>query len=143
MKINGISVKVLVVEDNDVVSDCLQVILRAYGYDPILAATPDQAVEQCLRENNAIYALIADVRLGKSSGFQAAQMLLRICPEMKVIFTSGYPQEYLVRSGLLPPELGAAIFLQKPFLASEILSSLQTFDQACKVRVHCRASEGI
>jgi two-component system cell cycle sensor histidine kinase/response regulator CckA len=143
VEINQISAKVLIVEDNDIVSDCLQVILRTYGYDPIVAATPQQAVEQCQRDNIAIYALIADVRLGKASGFQTAQTLLRICPGMKVIFTSGYPHEHLVRSGLLPVELGTAVFLQKPFLASEILSSLRAFDEAPKARVHCHSGDAV
>jgi two-component system cell cycle sensor histidine kinase/response regulator CckA len=122
---SGMAAKVLIVEDNDIVSDCLQTILRAYGYDPILAVTPDQAVEHCQREKNAIVALIADVKLGHFGGFATAQTLIRICPGMKVIFTSGYPYEHLVRTGMLQPELGAAKFLQKPFLASEIILALQ------------------
>jgi len=116
--------KVLIVEDNEIVSECLQTILRAYGYDPILATTPDQAVEHCNRERKTIYALIADVRLGRFQGFETAQTLTRICPQMKVIFTSGYPYEHLVRTGQLQAELGAATFLQKPFLASDIISAL-------------------
>jgi DNA-binding NtrC family response regulator len=137
---NGIFPKVLIVEDHDVVSDCLQMILRAYDYDPLLAANTDQAIERCRREHNAIFALIVDVRPGKSSGFQTAQMLQRICPGIRVIFTSGYPYEHLVRSGLLPPELGTAIFLQKPFLASDIRSSLQDFDRTRNVLLHSRVS---
>jgi DNA-binding NtrC family response regulator len=119
------SAKVLIVEDNQVVSECLQGILVAYGYHPLVAATPDQAIEHCQRERNAIYALIIDVRLGQFRGFETAMTLLRTCPEMKVIFTSGYPYEHLVRSGLLPAQLGAATFLQKPFLAGDVISCLQ------------------
>jgi two-component system cell cycle sensor histidine kinase/response regulator CckA len=121
----GRAAKVLIVEDNDIVSDCLQTILRAYGYDPILAVTPDQAVEHCRREQNAIYALIADVKLGQFGGYATAQILTRICPDMKIVFTSGYPYEHLVRTGLLHADLGAAQFLQKPFLAREVISALQ------------------
>ena len=115
---------VLVVEDNDVVSDFLEGALRAYGYRVLLAATPDQAVEQCRHESSAICALIADVRLGGRDGFKTACMLMPIHPEMKVIFTSGYPFEHLVRDGLLPADLQKTMFLQKPFLPSEIKSLL-------------------
>lgn len=121
----GMAVKVLIVEDNEVVSECLQGILLAYGYNPILSATPEQALEHCRREQNAISAVIVDVGLGRYSGFETAMMLLRICPSMKVIFTSGYPREHLVRTGLLPAQLGSALFLQKPFLTSDVISSLQ------------------
>jgi two-component system cell cycle sensor histidine kinase/response regulator CckA len=121
----GMSAKVLVVEDNDVVSDCLQAILRAYGYNPILATNPEQAAEHCRNERCAISALIADVRLGNSHGFEMALSLNKICPEMKVIFTSGDSYEYLVQTGLLPAQLGAAVFLQKPFRAGDVISSLK------------------
>lgn len=129
---NGTPAKVLVVEDNDIVAYCLQMILRAYGYEPILAVTPEDAIRHCLRERSAIHALIADVRLGKASGFETAMMLIKICPEMKVIFTSGSPYTHLVQSGLLPAELGSAIFLQKPFVASDVISSLQFLDDVPK-----------
>jgi two-component system cell cycle sensor histidine kinase/response regulator CckA len=122
---SGTSAKVLIVEDNDVVSDCLQMILRAYGYSPLLAVTPEQAVEHCQRERCAIHAVIAEVRLGNSRGFEMASLLRKICPGMKVIFTSGVPYYHLVRSGLLPEQLGDAIFLQKPFLAGDVISSLK------------------
>jgi two-component system cell cycle sensor histidine kinase/response regulator CckA len=119
---------ILVVEDNEIVSDFLQSALRAYGYQAVTAATPDQAVEHCERHRNSIYALIADVKLGCFEGFQTSQKLLEICPQMKVVYTSGYPHEHLVRLGLLPNQLGASRFIQKPFLPSELkllLESLQ------------------
>ena len=125
LEIVDTSAKVLIVEDNEVVSDCLQSILVAYGYQALLAATPDQAIEHCQRERNAIYALIIDVRLGQFRGPETAMMLLRTCSRMKVIFTSGYPYEHLVRSGLLPAQLGAAMFLHKPFLARDVISCLR------------------
>jgi len=125
-------VKVLIVEDNDIVSDCLETILRAYGYDPLCAATPDQAVAHCQREQCDIFAVIADVRLGKFRGFETAVLLKKLCPDMNVIFTSGAPYGDLVGSGLLPEQLGSATFLQKPFLASDVKTSLQLLRQASK-----------
>jgi two-component system cell cycle sensor histidine kinase/response regulator CckA len=117
---------VLIVEDSEVVSDFLQSALRAFGYNARSVAIPDQAVEYCRREPNGIHALIADVSLCGFAGFETAQMLLRICPKMKVVFTSGYPCEYLVRVGLLPANLGTSVFLQKPFLPSELMSLLKS-----------------
>jgi CheY-like chemotaxis protein len=116
---------VLIVDDNDIVGEFLQATFQAYGYQTLVAATRDQAVEHCRREGDSIHALVADVRLGGYDGFETAQMLTKICPEMKVILISGYPYEHLVRAGLLPAEQRMGVFLQKPFLPREIMSVLQ------------------
>lgn len=116
---------VLIVEDNDVVAEFLQCVFRAYGYQTLMATTPEQAVAHCQKNPHSIYALIADVRLGRFDGFDTSRTLLRMCPEMKVILTSGYPQEHLVRSGILPPDLGETTFIQKPFLPAQILAALK------------------
>jgi CheY-like chemotaxis protein len=121
---------VLIVEDNDVVCDFLQSALRAYGYNARSVDIADQAVDYCRRERNTVHALIADVSLCGFACFETAQMLLRICPSMKVVFTSGYPYEYLVRIGLLPPHLGTCMFLQKPFLPSELMALLRPSPRA-------------
>jgi DNA-binding NtrC family response regulator len=131
-ELNAMSMKILIVEDNEVVAECLQSILRAYGYDPILAATQEQAVQHCQHERDSIHALIADVMLDNAGGFETAQVLQRICPDMKVIFTSGYPLEHLVSTGRLPAHLGSALFLQKPFLADAVVSSLHCLDRMSK-----------
>ncbi len=114
---------VLIVEDSDIVSDFLQSACEAYGYHALIAATPDEAIDHCRRER--IHALIADVRLGSFDGFETAQMLMKMCPGMKVVFTSGYPYDYLVQMGRLPANLPIS-FLQKPFPPSEIISVLKS-----------------
>jgi CheY-like chemotaxis protein len=117
---------VLIVEDNEIVCDFLQNACRAYGYRTLMAATPQQAMEHCRREPNAIDILIADVRLGGGDGFETAQMLQRICPRMKLVFMSGYPREYLVRAGRLPASLGMSTFLQKPFAPRDMIAVLRS-----------------
>jgi len=121
---------VLIVEDNDVVSDFLQCAFNAYGYRTLLATTPEEAIEHCRRDPDAIHALIADVKLGRFDGFQTACTLRRMCPEMKIVMTSGYPLDHLVRAGLMPADLGHTVFVQKPFLPNEILAALKSPSQS-------------
>ena len=113
---------VLIVDDNDVVSEFLSNTFCAYGYRTLLASNRDQALEHCHRHGDAIHALIADVRLGAQDGFETARMLQTICPGMKIVLISGYPYEHLVRSGLLPANSTIGAFLQKPFVPQEILA---------------------
>lgn len=118
--------KILVVEDNEVVSDFLESALLAYGYVALRASTPEEAVQHCKREGKAIRALFMDVRLGSYEGYQIVQKLLRICPDVKLIFMSGYPIGYLRETGLLPAGFADHKFLQKPFLPNEILSIVKS-----------------
>ena len=115
---------VLIVDDNDIVSDYLQSALQAYGYHAIVAATPQEAMDQCRRHPRAIQTSIVDVKLGCFNGFETAQKLIGICPEMKVVLMSGYPYDHLVRAGRLPQDMGVTLFLQKPFLPSEIMAAM-------------------
>jgi len=117
---------VLILEDNDIVTDFLQSVCQAYGFRALAARTPTRAVEHCQRERNSIRVLIADVRIGSFDGFATAQTLIKMCPGMKVVFTSGYPYDHLVSTGRLPANLKTGMFLQKPFLPSDILSALKS-----------------
>jgi len=116
---------VLVVDDNDVVSEFLSATLCAYGYDTLLASNRDQAIEHCRRHGEGIHALIADVRLGAQDGFESARLLQTFCPSVKIVLISGYPYEHLVRSGLLPVDSNIGTFLQKPFALQEILELIK------------------
>jgi CheY-like chemotaxis protein len=114
---------ILIVEDNDIVSEFLQETFKSCGYQTLTAVNREEAVHHCQTDGNAIRALIADV---SSSGFEIAQTLLGMYPKMKVVFTSGYPFEHLVRAGLLPAKLNVGVFLQKPFLPRELMTLLKS-----------------
>ena len=114
---------ILIVEDNDIVSEFLQETFRACGYQTLTAVNREEAIRHCQTDGSSIRALVADV---SSSGFEIAQQLLGMYPKMKVVFTSGYPFEHLVHAGMLPAKLNIGVFLQKPFLPREIMSVLKS-----------------
>jgi DNA-binding LytR/AlgR family response regulator len=62
--------------------------------------------------------LFTDVVMpGGMNGMQLAKEARRIAPALKVLFTSGYPQEALASRGQVDPD---ALILTKPYRKAEL-----------------------
>jgi PAS domain S-box-containing protein len=105
---------VLLCEDEEDVRSLTHRILDAHGYDVLVAAGGEEALELADAWPGAIDLLLTDVVMPRMSGRELAQRLAIKHPGMKVLYLSGYPDESIVRHGVL--ESGVA-FLQKPFTA--------------------------
>ena len=103
---------VLVVEDEPVILMILTDYLSGQGYRVLQAENGEQAFE-ILASKPHLDMMITDFRLpGGISGVQIAEPAVKLRPELKVIFISGYPQE--IRETDSPITRKAPI-LGKPF----------------------------
>jgi len=103
---------VLLVEDEAVVRSFSKAILQQHGYSLLEARDGVEAVRVAKDYDQPIHLLVSDVVLPQLAGPQLAKLLLQVHPEMKVLFVSGYPDDAVVRHGVLQEEVP---FLQKPF----------------------------
>src|SRR3989440_4337107 len=87
--------------------------LEARGYTVLDAADGPSAIELSRRHSGVIDALVTDVVMPGMSGRELAERLAPTRPEMKVLYTSGYTDDAMVRQGVL--SAGVA-FLQQPVL---------------------------
>jgi two-component system, cell cycle sensor histidine kinase and response regulator CckA len=113
---------VLVVEDEDEVRSLTVAILERYGYTAKGAATAKQALEIC-REPGALDLIITDLVLPGMSGRDFAERAQSLRPSAKVLFTSGYSEDFLVERGLLAS--GISGYLQKPVPAAVLLGRIR------------------
>jgi CheY-like chemotaxis protein len=103
---------VLVVEDEPVILMVLTDYLSGQGYRVLQAENGEQAFE-ILATKPHLDMLITDYRLpGGISGVQIAEPAVKLRPDLKVIFISGYAKE--IRETGSPITLKAPI-LEKPF----------------------------
>ena len=103
--------RILLVEDDDLVRKLAHRALELWGYDVIEAGDPMLAL-RLASEVDDIDLLVTDVIMPGMSGRALAETLAPKRPHMKVLYTSGYTDEAILRHGVL--ESGLA-FLQKPY----------------------------
>jgi signal transduction histidine kinase/ActR/RegA family two-component response regulator len=104
---------ILLVEDQDEVRQVARQALHRYGYHVIEASNAGEALLACEQHPRAIHLLLTDVVMPMMSGREIAERLLRIRPELKVLFMSGYTENAIVHHGIL--DSGIA-YLQKPLV---------------------------
>src|SRR5207237_7447262 len=104
---------VLLVEDAAPVRTLARRSLEARGYRVLDAADGPSAIELSRGHGGVIDVIVTDVVMPGMSGRELAERLAPTRPEMKVLYTSGYNDDAMVRQGVL--SAGVA-FLQKPFV---------------------------
>ena len=103
---------VLLVEDAAAVRAVMHEALVRQGYTVLDAPTGAEALRIAANHAGPIHLLLTDVVMPGLSGRQLADRLAAVRPETKVLYTSGYTDDAVVRHGVL--ESGIA-YLQKPF----------------------------
>ncbi|MBQ2263009.1 MAG: response regulator [Loktanella sp.] len=113
---------ILVVEDNDLVREHVVAQLKSFGYRIFQASAGAEALE-ILQKAPEIDLLFSDVVIpGGMSGRVLADAALRLRPEIKVLFTSGYTENSIVHNGILNPGVE---LLSKPYRRAELASKLR------------------
>ena len=112
---------ILLVDDEVALRNYLAKTLRSRGYNVIDVATGAEAIELVRRDNPPIDLLITDVIMPGISGPQIVEELLTTHPALKVIFISGYTDDFLNRYGSLGPDTS---LIAKPFHAETLVDAV-------------------
>ncbi|MBI5343555.1 MAG: PAS domain-containing protein [Deltaproteobacteria bacterium] len=108
----GGSEAILLVEDEDVVRDLCVKLLDRLGYRVIQASSGEEAVLLAGNCGERVDLLMTDVVLPGMNGRELADRLVSLHPETKVLFTSGYTDDAIVRHGVLHDDVA---FIGKPY----------------------------
>jgi CheY-like chemotaxis protein len=113
---------ILLVEDNRELRELAELALTSHGYTVLAAENPRAAEQLAALHQGHIDLLLSDVVMPEMSGMELAQKLQATRKEIKVFYMSGYTDNMVMRRDGAGPD---AIFLQKPFAPSVLLTKLR------------------
>ncbi len=108
---------ILLVDDEQVMLDVGEEMLRAMGYTVFVAAGGNEAIERYKANKDKIDVVVLDMIMPGMGGRDAYAVLKRINPDIKVIISSGYNINGEARKVM---QQGANDFIQKPFTMKEL-----------------------
>ncbi len=113
---------VLLAEDNEIVRELTRSGLEEAGYTVIVATDGEEAVDRFMKAKDGIGLLILDVVMPKKNARAVIEEVRRFKPDIKILFTSGYAEDYLHTKGMI----GSGISLiQKPMSANDLLHKVR------------------
>jgi len=118
---SGGSQTILLAEDDGAVRRLTRDILTNHGYTVLDARDGDEALATAQHYPNTIHLLITDVVMPGLSGRDLAAHVAAERPDIRVLYTSGYTENIMLRSGF---EHGLAL-LAKPFLPIGLLEKVR------------------
>ena len=92
---------ILVVEDDAMVRNLVESVLRSYGYRVILAENGEQALELYGERWREIDLALLDVIMPGMNGRQVCEALRQRSPQLKVLFLTGYTADLIQDKGIL------------------------------------------
>jgi len=114
--------RVLLVEDDPMVLETTQAMLEELGYLVDSATCPDEALAYVHHTDQPPDLLLTDVVLPGMNGRELAEHLLAFYPQMRVVFTSGYTEDDVLRRGVAAEKVH---FLPKPFSPTRLAQILR------------------
>ncbi len=121
---------ILVVEDDPTVRHLACAILEAHGYQVLEANNGEEGVRMVREFKGApIRLVLTDVIMPLMGGKALAELLKITNPDIKILFTSGYPDEAITHYGVL--DEGVA-FLPKPYTPATLARKVRTMLDASR-----------
>jgi CheY-like chemotaxis protein len=113
---------ILLVEDEESVRNLMRVVLESQGYTILEACHGGEALSLAGQHQGRLDLLLTDVVMPHMSGRELAERLSTLCPQLKILFISGYTDDKVFRHGLLAAEVE---FLPKPFPPTVLISKVR------------------
>jgi CheY-like chemotaxis protein len=113
---------ILLVEDNDQVRILAEKILVREDYTLLVAEDGPQALKLLKNHDGFVDLLLTDVVMPGMNGKQLYEEAIKIHPQLKVVYMSGYSNHVVAHHGIL--DEGVA-FVKKPFEIQSFLATVQ------------------
>jgi len=119
--INNVNtMKILVVDDEDIVLDSCQAVFELEGFEVMLVPSADKALKAMQYEDFSL--LIVDVKMPKHDGIYLMKKIKERWPSIPIIVMSGYSTTETIQEAF---KVGAASFIAKPFEPDELVKTVR------------------
>jgi PAS domain S-box-containing protein len=113
---------ILVVDDEPMVRDLARIVLERAGFRVQTAEGGEEALDLYRRQASAIDLILLDYTMPRMNGLQVLQELLRLDPEVCVVFSSGYAMDQEVDQLLAA---GGRAFVPKPYRLQDLVQTVR------------------
>ncbi len=113
---------ILLVDDEDMIIDVTQDILKLFGYNVLTAKGGKEAIRAYKKKQDKIDMVILDMIMPGMNGGEVYDKLKEINPDIKVLLSSGYSLNGQAAEIL---ERGCNGFIQKPFNSTDISKKIR------------------
>jgi len=113
---------ILLAEDQDEVRAVARTILARNGYTVLEAANPYDALRIARDHRLPIDLLFTDIVMPGMNGRELAQQVQGLRRGIKVLYSSGYTDDTIVRTGVLERDIA---FIQKPYAPDALLHKVR------------------
>ncbi len=113
---------VLLAEDNESIRTVVRETLEEFGYSVIEAVDGEDALEKFREHSARISLVLLDVIMPKINGREAYDAIIRIAPDMRILFCSGYSEDVAMNQVGLDEGM---FYLSKPFTPKELLMKIR------------------
>jgi len=117
--------RLLVVEDEEHLSDALRLNFEAEGYEVVVTADGQQAIDvfhEARHKEQPFDLIVLDLMLPRRSGYEVCQEIRSTDRDSPVLILSA---RSMVEDRVLAFDVGADQFLQKPFSLTELLARVR------------------
>jgi len=115
---------VLIIEDEAGVREVAQQMLQDFGFGTLTSVDGRDGLEQMRRVGPDVTAVLLDLSMPRMGGQETFRRLREEYPGLPIVMMSGYTEESVAEE-FLQAGSGPTAFLQKPFLAEDLVAALR------------------
>jgi CheY-like chemotaxis protein len=112
----------LIVDDEEMIKETLKGMLESLNYKVIFAKDGRNALKIYKSRLEEIDAILMDIQMPVMDGVEAAEKILKINPQARIVFMSGYAE---AKSFEKLRKMGHQLFLKKPYRITSLAEIIQ------------------
>ncbi len=117
--------RVIVVDDDETLRMLLSETLREEGFEVLLAADGQEALELYRQSGGGVSLVVADIIMPRMDGLTAAVEMRKINSNVKFMFMSGCDSDRIKAIGIKMEDIPGSSFFAKPFGFGDMVSRIR------------------